>query len=229
LAEALRNSHPDAAYGNELSGDVYTAKTEYKQAAEAYAAAYDKAPSAALAHKLFQADRNNGDHKAAQQVLEQWLAKEPGDVAIRSLLAGALQSQGQNAQAIEQYLYVLERNPDDVSALNNVAWLYHVEGIAGGLKYAERAHELAPDRPEVTDTLGWLLLQDGEINRGLILLQEAAVKAPHLPEIRYHVAVALAKAGRRDEARKLLDRLLKPGTRFQGIEDARKLRGQLDG
>ena len=143
------------------------------------------------------------------------------------MLAGAQQSQGQNAQAIEQYLYILERDRDNVSALNNIAWLYQEDGIPDGVKYAERAHELAPDRPEVTDTLGWLLVQNGDTNRGLVLLQEASMKAPHIPEIRYHMAVALAKAGRRDESRMVLDRLLKTGKDFQGVDEARKLRERL--
>ena len=55
------------------------------------------------------------------------------------------------------------------------------------------------------------------------------MKAPHIPEIRYHMAVALAKAGRRDESRKVLDRLLKTGKDFQGVDEARKLREQLRG
>ena len=206
---------------------MHSAREEHGKAAKAYAAAYKKAPSAALAGKLYQAHSKDGQPVAAQQALDAWLAKEPGDSAVRSLLANSLQSQNKTTQAIEQYLYILERNPDDVSALNNIAWLYQLEGNADGLKYAERAHTLAPERPEVTDTLGWLLVQNGQTNRGLVLLQEAAVKAPHIPEIRYHVAVALAKAGRRDEARKVLDRLLKSGKGFQGIEDAKKLRAQL--
>jgi hypothetical protein len=43
------------------------------------------------------------------------------------------------------------------------------------------------------------------------------------------MAVALAKAGRRDESRKELDRLLKTGKDFQGLNEARKLREQLGG
>ena len=97
------------------------------------------------------------------------------------------------------------------------------------MKHAERAHELAPGRTEVTDTLGWLLVQNGEVSRGLVLLQEAAVKAPHIPDIRYHMVVALDKVGRRDEARKELDRLLKTGRAFPDVDKARALRDQWGG
>jgi len=229
VAEDLRKSHPDGSYGDELAGDAYTAMAEYQQAADAYALGYNKVHSTQLAQKLFHARRKNGEHEAARQALVQWLAEEPGDLVVRNLLAGALQSEGQNRAAIDEYLLVLERDPDNISALNNVAWLYQEEGIADGVKYARRAYELAPDKPDVIDTLGWLLVQSGDTNRGLILLQEAAVKAPHIPEISYHMAVGLAKAGRRAESRKVLDRLLKTGGSFQGVDDARKLREQLGG
>ncbi len=67
---------------------------------------------------------------------------------------------GQYPQAIAAYLKVLEYDADNITALNNVAWLYQDQGnYAEGVKYAERVHALVPGRPEVIDTLGWLLVQ----------------------------------------------------------------------
>ena len=76
-------------------------------------------------------------------------------------------------------------------------------------------------------TLGWLLVQNGEINRGLALLQEARVKAPHIPDIHFHMAVALYKSGRVGESRKELDRLLRTGKTFPELDEARALHEQL--
>jgi len=53
------------------------------------------------------------------------------------------------------------------------------------------------------------------------------MRAPHLPEIRYHMAVALEKAGRRDEARKELERLLRDEKDFAQAGDARALLDKL--
>ena len=74
-----------------------------------------------------------------------------------------------------------------------------------------------------------MLVQNGETNRGLVLLQEAATKAPHLPDIRYHMAAALEKAGRREEALKELNRLLKSNKTFPERDKAKTLRDQLSG
>ena len=70
-------------------------------------------------------------------------------------------------------------------------------------------------------------IADRALARGLLLLQEARVKAPHVPEIHYHMAVALNKSGRVNESRKELDRLLRSGQMFAELEDARALRDQL--
>lgn len=227
IAADLLKAHADAAYGDELTGDVSAARKEYQQAADAYALAYDKASSALLAQKLYQSRMQLGETDAAHEALRQWLAEHPEDVPTRSLLAQAQLSANQQTAAIEEYRKLLEYDPDNVSALNNVAWLYQEENNPEGVKYAERAYLLVPDRPEVVDTLGWLLVQNGEINRGLVLLQEAATKAPHIPDIRYHMAAALEKAGRRDEARKELDRLLKSSKAFPERDKAEALRVQL--
>jgi Flp pilus assembly protein TadD len=88
---------------------------------------------------------------------------------------------------------------------------------------------VVPNQPEVIDTLGWLLVQNGDTNRGLVLLQETTTKAPHVADIRYHMAAALEKAGRRAEARKELDRLLKSSKTFPERDKAEPLREQLGG
>ena len=227
IAADLLKAHPDATYGAELTGDVSAARKKYQQATDAYVLAYGKASSALLAQKLYQSRMQLGETEAAHEALRQWLAEHPEDVPTRGLLVQALLNANQQAEAIEEYRKLLEYDPDNVSALNNLAWLYQEENNPEGIKYAERAYELVPNRPEVIDTLGWLLVQNGETNRGLVLLQEAATKAPYIPDIRYHMAAALNKAGRRDEARKELDLLLKFNKAFPERDKAAALRAQL--
>ena len=229
IAADLAKVHPEAGDSEELTGDVYSARKEYPQAADAYAQAYGKAASAPRAKKLYFARLQLGKTESAHEALRQWLVEHPEDVDTRGMLAQALQSAGEQAKAIEEYRKLLEYDADNVAALNNLAWLYQQENNPEGVRYAERAYQLVPNRPEVIDTLGWLLVQAGDINRGLVLLQEAATKAPHIPEIRYHMAAALVKAGRREEARKELDRLLKSSKTFPERDQAKALRQQLGG
>jgi putative PEP-CTERM system TPR-repeat lipoprotein len=227
IAADLAKAHPEAAGSEELKGDVFTARKEYRQATAAYALAYGKTGSASLAIKLYQSRLQLGETESALEALSQWLAGHPEDVTLRGLLAQARVSAGQSAEAIGEYQKLLDYDADNVTALNNLAWLYQEQNNPEGVNYAERAYQLVPDRPEVIDTLGWLLVQNGDTNRGLVLLQEAAIKAPHIADIRYHLAAALEAAGRRDEARKELDRLLKSEQAFPERDQAIALRNRL--
>jgi Flp pilus assembly protein TadD len=73
------------------------------------------------------------------------------------------------------------------------------------------------------DTLGWMLVEQGDTKRGLPLLQKAAAGAPALPEIRYHLAVGLSKSGDKAGARKELETLLAQNKPFAQLEEARSL------
>ena len=97
----------------------------------------------------------------------------------------------------------------------------------GATGFAERAYALRPNDPAVIDTLGWLLFRQGQVDRGLALLRDARLRDSTDPEIRYHLAAALAKSGRRTEAREEVAQALKGGASFAGIEDARKLQTEL--
>ncbi len=77
------------------------------------------------------------------------------------------------------------------------------------------------------DTLGWTLVEQGKIPRGLELLQKASEKAPESTLIRLHWAATLAKAGDAARARKELADLLAKNPKFPEREDAQALLRQL--
>src|SRR5438067_13771185 len=58
-------------------------------------------------------------------------------------------------------------HPTDLSALNNLAWLYQRQGeFTKARELAERALAISPSDARVTNTLGWILLNQGEGGQG---------------------------------------------------------------
>jgi predicted Zn-dependent protease len=134
---------------------------------------------------------------------------------------------GKNDRAIEQFEAVRSARPNDVLALNNLAWLYSRTGDARALTYGEKAHELAPQSPDVNDTLGWILVERGEVDRGLRLLKEAAAAAPAQAIVQYHYAVALSRAGKLEDAQIVLANIVANNGTSPEAADARKLLDQI--
>lgn len=202
-ADRLRRSGGNAALGLALEGDVQMAAKRYDKAAGAYAKAGDVQPSAALAMGEFRARRAAGT-KPDYLPLQKWLQRQPGDNSVRFVLAGALADASDTAGAIREYERVVEKLPDNAVVLNNLAILYQQVGDRRAKATAAAAYAKAPDAGPIADTYGWILVQQGDVPQGLKLLQQAAEKSKDIAEIKYHLGVALAKAGKSDEARKAL-------------------------
>ncbi len=115
--------------------------------------------------------------------------------------------------------------PTDFEALNNLAYLQHQAGDPGALELASRAHELAPRNPAVNDTYGWILAENGHLDKGLSMLTTAMEQAPTNPEYRLHLAHALVADGKNGEARDALIPLLRSDGDSVHKRKARQLLG----
>ena len=118
---------------------------------------------------------------------------------------------------------VLKTNPDNAAVLNNLALAYQAQKDPRAVATAERALKLAPENAGVIDTLGWMLAQQGEVQRALPLLRKAVSLAPAATEPRYHLAFVLNQAGDKKAARQELDKLLADNKDFPQLDDAKSL------
>lgn len=228
LAQEAVKRHPDAAFGYELTGDLELQAGRNAQAARAYHVAYGKSAQAGLAAKWYAAERRSGaTPDTVLKGLRAWSAARPQDLGLELVVAGALTDYGRRDAAIGIYRRILEHQPKNLVALNNLAWLYTETGNPKAIRYARKAHELAPDQPAPMDTLGWALVRQGQAHEGLALLQKAVAKDPGDPEVRYHRAVALVRTGDSKAARHDLQAILKSKDRFPSRAAAEKLLGQI--
>lgn len=227
LARALRvrTAHPEDASAAMLEGDVRLALRDAAFAAKAFADSYRLAPSGSAAVRTYQS-RLAARLPASTALLVDWLQRQPQDLNARMVYAQALLEQRENAAAIAQYEQVVAGGKPGAMALNNLAWLYQQARDPRAEATAKRAYDLAPEVAAIADTYGWILVEAGKPSDALPILARAASATGATPEVRYHHAVALAKAGQADEARGSL-RVLVAGPAFPEAGEARALLKQL--
>jgi putative PEP-CTERM system TPR-repeat lipoprotein len=223
ISQQMQKQNPKNSAGFVFEGDILINQKQYAQAIKAYEKAFSLDKKGMIAVKLHQAQSFAGNAKNADTHLLQWLKEHPKDIATRTYMAQIYMTRGQSKQAIEQYQVLLQGTPGNLLALNNLAWLYHREKDPRALDLAEQAYKLSPNAASITDTLGWILLEQGKSARAVELLQKAVSLAPANPEIGFHYAVALNKSGDKQKARKQLEAVLASGRSFPQQDEAKAL------
>jgi len=226
LAKAVQNQYPQAPFGHTMEGDLFFAQGQYTLATRAYEQAFALVPSGNTLSRVHGSAATAGQGQAATDRLKKWIQDHPTDSDARAYYAAFLVRQGQDKEAIAQYEELLKHAPNHVLALNNLANLYQRNGDKRALKLAEQAHQLVPQNPTVLDTLGWILVEQGQAKRAEPLLAKALAAQPS-PTTQYHWAVALAKTGNRARAAEELKRLLEANPKFPESEQAKTLSMQL--
>jgi putative PEP-CTERM system TPR-repeat lipoprotein len=227
IARQVQKQAAKSALGFVLEGDVLMAEKKFPQAASAYETAYGIGKSGLLAIKMHAAYVQAGKPDEAQTRLAKGLKDSPDDAAVRLYAADVSLKSGKYQNAIEHYEWLQQKQPDNVLVLNNLAWAYQQVRDTRALETAERAYKLKPDSAAVADTLGWMLVEQGNTTRGLELLQKAVAAAPDAHEIRYHLAQAWLKAGDQSKARNELERLLATDAKFPQRTEAMELLKQV--
>jgi cellulose synthase operon protein C len=221
--QALLAQRPDDPGVLELEGDADAYLQQPKAAEAAYAKAQQLRPSARLAANLYRV-RVMAHTPEPQQPLEQWLVRQPQSWPVRDLLGEYYLGPGKSPRrAAEEFKAVVAQQPNDVVALNNLAWALNQAGDSGAVAVAQRAHQLAPNAPDVEDTLGWVLTHNGQAADAVDHLERAAKLDPSDPNVEYHLAYALAKTGHAAEARQILSRILSNGQPFDSRAEAQQL------
>lgn len=213
--------NPDSPAGDTLKGDLHTRLGEIAEAERAYLTAFNKKPSTPLALRVYRTQRAAG--KDGFRFVANWAEKHQGDPAAQRLLATAFAEAGRPHDALKIYEKLIKSAPNDAALLNNLALLYEPLGDKRALEYARRAYQSAPGQPGLMDTYGWILVRSGETAKGLRLLRNAHLRLPKVPEIRYHIAVALNALGKHQEAARELRAALASGEKFIGDKEARGL------
>jgi putative PEP-CTERM system TPR-repeat lipoprotein len=223
----LSGKHPNRVETALATANLAMSRGQYVAAVAAYRAALSREESADNVLLLARAHLAAGEPSKAAVFLEGWVKTRPNDISALKALAESQFRAGQLPAARQSYLRVITAEPDDASALNNYANLLLQLNDPAAQAQAEKALKLSPSNPFYADTLGWILIQKGQLETGLRHLREARLRSPESGEIRFHLAYALAKNGRKAEAKEELSAALNGPGRVANSESVNQLKKEL--
>ena len=228
-ATVLVDAYPDRPLGYALRGDVMLAQGFRDQAVVAYSRALEHADSRTAVLNLSQRLTSLGAEAPVIHGVKLWVDAHPDDVELRVFLALQLQISGRKKQAVSHFRTVLDYDPNEMVALNELAiWHQHQQELSIAEGYAERAFKLHPDNPVVADTLGWILMDQGRQADAAPLLEKAGRALKGVPLAHYHYGVLLFRLGQRQQAGEQLRLALLSRERFPGFDDARELLREIE-
>lgn len=227
ISDQLQKNYPKASGGHQLRGDILMARKKPEQALPAFEKALQITPTGELLIKVANALRVAGKPADGAARVEQWLKQHPDDVRVQLYKGETLLADKQYTAAAGHLQGLVQRYPGNVTAFNNLAWAYQQAGDTRAVAAAEQAYKLAPQHPVVMDTLGWVLVEQGQAAKGLPVLQKASAAAPEARDIRYHLAQALVKTGDKAGARRELETVLSGDKQFAQADEARALLKQV--
>jgi len=159
---------------------------------------------------------------AAQTSLEKRVAEKPNDPIALIRLASIYQRDGTLDKAIETYETILKSNPNNLTAMMNLAQLYAPKDLPKAFGLAEAAYKLSPDDSAVSYTFGRLAYQTGNYKLAASLLQEMAKNKPANPQALYDFAEAAYSIGKISDAQAAMLNALQSGLALPQSDEARR-------
>ncbi|MCY2967435.1 MAG: tetratricopeptide repeat protein [Planctomycetota bacterium] len=116
------------------------------------------------------------------------------------------------------YQKILEAEPDNAVALNNLAWLasFDTKRAAEALGLAKRSIEQAGPLPDLLDTHGLIYLNLSQAPEAIAILKAAVDDFP-TPTLWFHLALAYELANEHEDALKSRDQARATGFRTGSI------------
>lgn len=215
LARTMQQQRPRAVGGYLFEAAVHLRQKNVDPALTAIKrglAVKDHDPE--LAGYYYLALQRNGRAAEADRYGASWIKEHPNDLAFEYLLAVTALRRKDYDQAEVRLQRIVQLRPDYPAALNNLAWVLASRGKPGGVAFAQRAVDIAPDQPEFMDTLALALLVDKQLGKALDLQRRVVELRPTEPSYRLSLARIAIEAGDKALARSELERLKALGASY---------------
>lgn len=215
------------SYYLQLQSKVYYALEDYGKSVIFAEKRYHTYPNSITAKDLALAYIANSQYDAATALLNRRINENPGSEGALHLLLAQIQNDVEPKAAVNTYLAILKKEPENVIALNNIAWLYINENnFENACHYALKAYNNAPNAPEIQDTYGYCLLKTGQHEASMTTLKMAYEGRSNNIDISFHYAESLILNNHIEKARRVLNRA--NPVKAEHIEQQKRLYQQID-
>ncbi len=228
IARTIQTQRPDDAIGFMVEGEIELAQKNHEPAIAALRKALTKPNSAMAAPQLHLALLGAKQNAEADRMAASWTKTHPDDTTFALHLSALAANQGNPVLAESRYREVLKRQPDNVLALNNLAFLLVKQKKPGAVALAERAVKLAPDQPLLMDTLALSYAQENQLAKAVALQARVVALAPDTHDYRLNLAKMQLQAGDTAAARVELSRLVALGKAYAGQEEVARVLKSLE-
>jgi putative PEP-CTERM system TPR-repeat lipoprotein len=223
IARGMQERRPNDGAGFLLEGEIEAARRNWEVSITALGAALQRNRTTASAISLHTVLRAAGKAAEAERLGTAWLKDNPKDAVFIFYLGDVALAHNNFSAAEASYRAVMDLQPNNAMALNNVAWLLAHADKPGGVALAERANSLLPDRVPILDTLSMAL----EVERQLPKAIETQLRVVKLgggdPALSMRLAKLYIKAGDKSRARDELEALATLGDKFTGRAEVASL------
>ena len=139
---------------------------------------------------LAQILRSQKKYRESLFVLKEFKKEFPNYIEVFILQAEAYSLAGQPQKAKKTWSEVLVKDPDNLIALNNLAYMYADEGshLKQAEKMIQKAVDMEKDNPYFLDTLGWVYFKQGRFQEALVQLERAFLLKPSESSIAEHLS-----------------------------------------
>jgi putative PEP-CTERM system TPR-repeat lipoprotein len=173
VLSTLNNEELNLPFTQGIRGQILFSQKEYSKALPFLNSGYKASPNAKYSTLIYLTYYMSKNQTMGLEFLERHLHNKPDDLRTRVLLADQYLSI-KSKLAKPHYEIIVKQSTKNIPALNNLAGLYLKEGnFALANKYAMQAVELAPNIPEVLDTIGEIKIHLGDKKQALYYLKRA--------------------------------------------------------
>jgi Tfp pilus assembly protein PilF len=187
-------------------------------------------PRAAVVQRILAESRvARGDKAGAQRALEQATEIAPTVVGPQLQLALMYEEAGDYRRAADRYRKILEAEPDHAVALNNLAYTLadQLKAPEEARSMAQRAATLAPNDPNVIDTMAWIEHLLGNHVEAAKLIAKAVKGGSGIAQIRLHAAFIYDALQDATAAREELEAALKIDPELVKRDDVKALQARI--